>query len=205
MTMTPQPLRILSVSDFEVAELTRMVTDKSLDPVDLIISCGDMAPEYLAFLRDRLDRPLLYVKGNHDIRYTPPHPMGCENIHGKLIKWKGLNILGLEGSMWYNGGQNQYTEAMMKKELFRLWFRLWRQKKIHLVITHAPPRGIHDREDLCHRGFESFTRFIHKHQPDLFIHGHVHDAFDHPRDRETRLGNTRVINTCGYTLLEVYP
>ena len=198
----PPVLKCLAVSDFEVAELTARVKERRLPDIDFILSCGDMAPEYLSFLRDRLDRPLYYVKGNHDIRYTATNPMGCENIHGKIVQHQGLNILGLEGSMWYNGSENQYTEAMMKKELFRLWFSLWR-KKIHLVATHAPPRHIHDREDPCHRGFDSFARFITKHQPGHFIHGHVHEEFARPEDRETRVGNTRVVNACGYTILEV--
>ncbi len=204
MPVQPPPLKILSISDFEVQELTRMVTDRELKGIDLILSCGDMAPEYLSFLRDRLDAPLFYVKGNHDIRYTSANPMGCENIHGKIVTHNGLNILGLEGSMWYNGGVNQYTETMMRRQIFRLWFSLWR-KKIHLVITHAPPRHIHDGEDLCHRGFESFGRLIRKYQPRYFIHGHVHAEFQRHQDRETRVGDTRVLNTCGYTSLEIQP
>ncbi|MCD4722540.1 MAG: Icc-like protein, partial [Desulfobacula sp.] len=115
---TPHNIRILTVSDFVDKSLTQMVENKTLEPVDLIISCGDLAPEYLSFLRDRLDKPLLYVKGNHDIRYTPSNPVGCENIHAKLRRFKSLNILGLEGSIWYNGGVNQYTDMEMKKIIF---------------------------------------------------------------------------------------
>ena len=47
-----------------------------------------------------------YVKGNHDIRYTSSNPVGCENIHKKIVCFKSLNILGLEGSIWYNGEIN---------------------------------------------------------------------------------------------------
>lgn len=105
-----------------------MVETRTLPPVDLILSCGDIEPEYLSFLRDRLDRPLFYIKGNHDIRYTPVNPMGCENIHRRIITVNRFNFLGLEGSMWYNGGANQYTESMMKKHIFSMWLTLWRKK-----------------------------------------------------------------------------
>lgn len=196
-------LRVLFVSDFTDNDLTRDIENKAVPPVDLTISCGDMAPEYLSFLRDRLDSPLYYVKGNHDIRYTRSNPMGCEDIHGRVVSVGSLNILGLEGSMWYNGGPNQYTDPMMRKMLFWMGFRLWRKRPIHMVVTHAPPRGVHDREDLCHRGFDVFNRLIRQQQPEYFIHGHVHDAFDRFEQRVTRVGRTRVINTCGYTLLEV--
>ncbi|WP_022665480.1 metallophosphoesterase family protein [Desulfospira joergensenii] len=198
-----QNVRILTVSDFIDKDLTRMVEEKSLGPVDLVISCGDMEPEYLSFLKDRLDTPLFYVKGNHDIRYTGTNPMGCENIHAKVVSFKGLNILGLEGSMWYNGGANQYTEAMMKRIIFGMWFSIWRKGRIHMVVAHASPRHIHDREDRCHIGFESFVTLIRKRRPHYFIHGHVHQAFESLEQRTTRVGGTRVINTCGFTLLEV--
>lgn len=196
-------LRILTVSDFIDKELTRKVEDKTLEPVDLIISCGDLAPEYLSFLRDRLDVPLYYVKGNHDIRYTRENTMGCENIHERVISFGSLNIIGLEGSIWYNGGPNQYTDAAMKKMIFWMWFSILRKGPIHMVVTHASPRHIHDREDRCHMGFESFNALIKKQNPDYFVHGHIHQEFENPKDRITKVHTTQVINTCGYTLLEV--
>lgn len=196
-------VKILTVSDFKDKDLIRKIETKTLEPVDLVISCGDLDPEYLSFLRDRVDRPLFYVKGNHDIRYTPGNPMGCENIHRRVVSYKGINILGLEGSMWYNGGANQYTETMMRKTLFGLWFTLWRKGRIHVVATHAAPRHIHDREDLCHLGFESFAGLIRKRRPAWFVHGHIHEEFHNPADRITRVGDTRVVNTCGHTIIEV--
>ncbi|MBU3952516.1 MAG: metallophosphoesterase [Proteobacteria bacterium] len=196
-------IKILAVSDYIDKDLTRQVEDKTLTPVDLIISCGDLAPEYLSFLRDRLDTPLYYIKGNHDIRYTRTNPMGCENIHGRVVSFGSLNILGLEGSLWYNGGMNQYTDAMMQKILFWMWFSIWRKGRIHLVVTHAPPRHIHDREDRCHMGFESFKSLIIKHTPDYFVHGHIHQEFETAGERITQFHTTQVINTCGYTIIEV--
>lgn len=196
-------LKILTVSDVIDKKLTRNVENKTIEPVDLIISCGDLDPEYLSFLRDRLDAPLYYVKGNHDIRYTWKNPMGCENIHERVVSFGSLNILGLEGSIWYNGGPNQYTDAMMKKMIFWMWFSIWRKGPIHMVVTHASPRHVHDREDRCHMGFESFNSLIKKHAPDYFVHGHIHQEFETHGDRITKVHTTQVINTCGYTILEV--
>ncbi len=111
-------LRILTVSDIIDNALIQKIEDKTLGQVDLIFSCGDLSPEYISMLKGRVDAPLYYVKGNHDIRYRPDNTMGCENIHGRVITVGSLNILGLEGSMWYNGGPNQYTESDMKKIIF---------------------------------------------------------------------------------------
>lgn len=196
-------LRILSVSDFQDRDLVRRIESRQMPPVDLIISCGDLVPEYISFLRDRVDAPLYYVKGNHDIRYTPGNTMGCENIHTRVVSAGSLNIMGLEGSIWYNGGPNQYTDAAMKKMIFWMGFRIWRKKPVHMVVTHASPRHIHDREDPCHRGFESYNRLIKRLAPDYFIHGHIHEAFDDFDGRITRVGSTRVINTCGHIIFEV--
>jgi predicted phosphodiesterase len=199
----PHQLKILTISDFPDKSLTQMVENKTLKPVDLIISCGDMAPEYLSFLRDRLDKPLFYVKGNHDIRYTKLNPMGCRNIHKKIVRFKSINILGLEGSIWYNGGMNQYTDKEMKKMTAAMWFSFWRKGGIHMVVTHAPPRHIHDAEDPCHMGFETFVNLINKRKPDYFIHGHVHKEFKNHGERITMVNSTQVVNTCGFTILEV--
>ena len=196
-------ITILAVSDFVDDTLTKMVEEKILEPVDLIISCGDLAPEYLSFLRNRLEKPLFYVKGNHDIRYDPSNLLGCDNIHAKLVRFKTLNILGLEGSIWYNGGVNQYTDKQMDKIIFRMWFSLWRKRGVNLVVTHAPPKDIQDGPDHCHTGFDSFVKLIEKKNPRYFIHGHIHKDFKTLEQRTTIVNSTRVINTCGFTILKV--
>jgi len=196
-------ITILAVSDFVDDTLTKMVEEKTLEPVDLIISCGDLAPEYLSFLRNRLEKPLFYVKGNHDIRYDPSKLLGCDNIHAKLIRFKTLNILGLEGSIWYSGGVNQYTDKQMDKIIFRMWFSLWRKGGVNLVVTHAPPKDIQDGPDHCHTGFDSFVKLIEKKKPQYFIHGHIHKDFKTLEQRTTIVNSTRVINTCGFTILKV--
>lgn len=196
-------LTILAVSDFIDKTLARQIEDPQFPHVDLIISCGDMEPEYLTSLKERLGCPLFYVKGNHDIRYSNANLIGCENIHGRVARIASLNVLGLEGSMWYNGGPNQYTESQMKKTLFWLGLRTWRKGPIHMIVTHAPPRHIHDKEDLCHMGFECFNRLIGKKRPDILIHGHIHGEFSRFDERVTRVNTTQIINTCGYTLFEV--
>jgi len=196
-------IKILAVSDFVDKSLTQMIEDKTLEPVDLIISCGDLPPEHLSFLRDRLDAPLYFVKGNHDIRYSPSNPMGCKNIHAKVVRFKTLNIMGLEGSIWYNGGMNQYTDKEMKKIIFFMGLSIWRKGGVNIVVTHAPPRHIHDKEDPCHMGFDSFVTFIDKKKPDYLIHGHVHKEFKTQEERITQVNTTKVMNTCGYTIIEV--
>jgi Icc-related predicted phosphoesterase len=196
-------MKILSVSDIVVPELSGRFDARRFDGIDLVLSCGDIPPEYLSSIREQLDVPLFYVRGNHDIRYKNSPPVGCVNIHQRRIAFKGLRIMGLEGSRWYNGGPIQYREYQMRQMIWRLLPGLCLCGGLDIVITHAPPRHIHDAEDCCHRGFESFLKLISRFRPRYFIHGHIHAHFTDPSQRVTLVGNTRVINTFGFHLLEV--
>ena len=198
-------MKILSVSDRIEPLLYDEKAPRRYEGVELILACGDLPPEYLAFLRNVFEAPLLYVAGNHDIRYAQ-HPLdGCIDMHARFIKFKGLKIVGFEGSRWYNGGCRQYTEMQMRTTIFSLWPTLWWHKRMDIVMTHAPPRFIHDAEDLCHRGFKSYRSLIARFSPRYFIHGHIHTEFKDDVQRMTVFHDTKVINSYGHILLEIDP
>lgn len=196
-------MRILTVSDVVEPTLYRGFDPGRFPGVDLVLACGDLPPEYLAFLVHALGAPLYYVRGNHDIRYADKPPAGAIDIHGRLVRERGWRLLGLEGSHWYNGGPCQYTEEQMRRNIWRLRPQLWWRGGVDIVVAHAPPLGVGDGEDLCHRGFESFRWLIRKYRPAYFIHGHIHRSFAHPAERIATLNGTRVINTYGYFLLDI--
>ncbi len=195
-------MKILSVSDIALPALYKEFDKKKFPDIDLVLACGDLPPEYLSFLLHVLNVPLYYVKGNHDIRYESKPPMGCMDIHGKIINFNGLNIMGLEGSIWYNGGRNQYTNAQMNRIIRRMKFSIWWNGGIDILITHAPPLHIHDAEDPCHRGFHAFCRFIENYKPHYMIHGHIHKHFNNNEERLTVVNQTKVINTYGYHIIQ---
>ena len=196
-------MKILTVSDYIEPILNDQSAAERLTPVQAIFSCGDLPPEYLSRLRGTFDVPLYYVCGNHDIRYMSSPPVGCENIHARLILFRGLRILGLEGSRRYSRGPYQYTESQMKQTIRRLRPLLWRHRGIDIVIAHAPPRHFRDAEDPCHRGFKSFEWLIRRYSPQFFVHGHIHKHFSDASERILTLKETRIINSCGYYLLEI--
>jgi Icc-related predicted phosphoesterase/DNA-binding Lrp family transcriptional regulator len=198
-------IKILSVSDVVEPMLDRGTDCEAFADIDIIVSCGDLPPEYLSRLVHFYRAPLYYVKGNHDIRFKDKQPAGGEDLHGRLVNVRGLNILGLEGSHWYNGGPYQYTEAQMRSIVGRLRPKIWWRGGIDIVVTHAPPRHIHDAQDPCHTGFECFRRLIEKYQPAYFIHGHIHQRFSDDLERITRSDATRVVNTYGHYLFEIKP
>lgn len=198
-------IKVLSVSDAVDPTLYSLQEMPRFADIGLVLACGDLPPEYLTFLTHATGVPLYYVNGNHDIRNTTTPPPGCVNLHGRLVNFKGLNILGFDGSMWYNNGPYQYTEQQMRRMVRRLRPAIWWQGGLDVVITHAPPKGIHDERDLCHQGFESFRWLIRKYQPRYFIHGHIHKKFETPAERISVVGATRVINSYGHHILEIEP
>ena len=63
-------MNILIVSDEESPALWDYYTPGKLAGFDLILSCGDLNAKYLEFLVTMARCPLLYVPGNHDMRYS---------------------------------------------------------------------------------------------------------------------------------------
>ena len=70
-------MKILLLADEECLYLWDYYRPGRLDGVDLMISCGDLDPDYLTFLVTMGRAPLLYVHGNHDGIYEKCPPEGC--------------------------------------------------------------------------------------------------------------------------------
>ena len=97
-------MKLLLLSDVEDPYLWDYFQPGRLDEYDLILSAGDLKAEYLRFLVTMSHAPLLYVHGNHDGNYEKDPPEGCRCIEDQVVKVGGLRILGLGGSVRYNGG-----------------------------------------------------------------------------------------------------
>ena len=61
-------MKILAVSDEESKYLWDYEKQK-FDGIELILSSGDLDPDYLSFLATVSSVPVLYVMGNHDDKY----------------------------------------------------------------------------------------------------------------------------------------
>ena len=196
-------MKILTLSDQECAALYDYYVPGRLDGYDLIISCGDLNAKYLSFIVTMSNTPVLYIHGNHDTGYSRLPPEGCDCIDDQLIVYKGVRILGLGGCRKYHDGPHQYTEKEMRKRIRKLRWKLWRNKGVDIVVTHAPPAGIGDSDDPAHYGFETFLPFMDKYQPKYLLHGHVHLNYGMDQTRVREYGNTKVINTCERYVLEI--
>lgn len=192
-------MKILAVSDQRLPEMQRQdYLRRTFGDVGFIVSCGDMEASYLEFITSALNRPLFFVRGNHDEHYAPGKP-GGEDLHANFQIYRGIAMVGLEGSMYYNGKNVQYSEIQMQLNALKILPRMLVHQRNHghgadYLVTHSPPKGIHDRNhDLAHQGFRAFLWLMRLARPRYLIHGHI-DIWDSRDIIETQYLDTRIIN-----------
>ncbi|MFI7678808.1 metallophosphoesterase [Actinophytocola sp. NPDC049390] len=209
--------KLLTVSDEIVESLWTERVAERFGSVDLVLAAGDLPFDYLDFLASALDRPLVFVPGNHDADLSAysrrrgmwfasgfparyPGPRGAVNADGRVVEVAGLRIAGLGGSIRYNEGPNQWTERQQSRRAARL-VRAARGRPVDVLLTHSPPLGVGDRDDPPHRGFACLHTVVERLRPSVLVHGHIHPYGQPVPDRS--MGETRVLNTVGYRILDV--
>lgn len=198
-------MKILAIADEESKSLWDYFDKSKLEGVDLILSCGDLNPNYLSFLATFSPAPVLYIHGNHDDKYQRTPPDGCIDIENQVYVHNGVRILGLGGSVRYKPGVHQYTQRQMNQRIRKMFFQIHRAHGIDILLTHAPALGINDGEDLPHQGFAGFRKIMDRHNPYLFLHGHVHMNYRAFQNRHTVHGNTNIINAYDRCFIEFDP
>jgi Icc-related predicted phosphoesterase len=129
-------------------------------------------------------------------------------LDGRLVCEQGLLLAGLGGSVRYRpDGDYQYTQAEMRRRIAALAPRLWLNRlrygrALDILVTHAPPKGIHDATDPAHVGFAAFNRFIACYKPRFVLHGHSH-VWRRDTVMSTQVGATTVLNVYPYRIIEI--
>lgn len=218
-------MKILCVSD---AKDPLVYSDNIVErykEVDFVISCGDLPLRYYEFIVSSLNKPFYFVFGNHHLEQLYHYKKGCafdnsydkhhfnHGVGGDFIDGyikkdlsTGLLIGGLGGAMRYNNQENQFTDFQMYLRIFKmipklLYNRIRWGRFIDILITHAPPRGINDADDICHTGFKAFLWFMRKFKPRYLLHGHIH-LIDLNSERISRYCQTDIINVFSSYILE---
>ncbi|MDQ3864299.1 MAG: metallophosphoesterase, partial [Actinomycetota bacterium] len=132
-------------------------------------------------------------------------------LDGRVVEAEGegggVVLAGLSGSPLYSGGPNQYTERHMRSKASALSVRIRCRRLIgrpkpRIFVTHSPPFGLGDREDVAHVGFRPFVGLIDRHRPPLWLHGHVH-LYGPDQRRVRQKGETKIVNVYGHRILDV--
>jgi len=216
-------LKILCISDqIDPLVYSPQIKERFTD-IDLILSAGDLPMDYLDYIISSLNKPLFFVFGNHNIEELKHYKklwnapfieankeyLGCGAVHlGTRVKMESNLILaGLGGSMQYNGGINQFTDFQMYIEMIKLiprllFNRIFHGRYVDLLLTHAPPKGIHDKNDKCHRGFKPYLLFMKIFKPQFLVHGHIH-LYDLCDIRCTKWKKTTVINAYSHYVINL--
>ncbi len=134
---------------------------------------------------------------NENLRITDP-------LTGKSSP---LLIAGTSGSIRYNNGLCQFTEAQMKRKLLKLvpkliYNKLKYGRYLDIFMTHASPRHIHDHEDPCHLGFECYNWFLQRFKPTYMVHGHIH-LYDLREERIGKYYDSIVVNAYAHHVIEL--
>ena len=87
-------MNIMILSDQESKLLYEYYDPERIKDIDLLISCGDLPPEYLTFFASVCHAPLVYVRGNHDNKYAYKPPEGCICVEDDIYVYKGVRIRG---------------------------------------------------------------------------------------------------------------
>jgi Icc-related predicted phosphoesterase len=206
-----RPIRFLAASDEVDKALEQEVNRSALGHLDGVIGCGDLSPEWLAFLADAFGAPLVYVRGNHDRgggweeeRRVAPRPLET----GGSTRLAGIRIAGLAWPGVERQG-NERHPGLAWLDALRVARRslvaaLTGRGQPVVVISHAPPAGAGDAPaDPYHAGFGAYRWLLDRLRPPVWLHGHTTVAS--VPSLLVHNGSTTLVNVTGAVLLEIVP
>jgi hypothetical protein len=191
--------------------LEQAVNRVGLEPIDAVIGCGDVEPDWLAFLGDAFCAPVLFVRGNHDrgglwaeAELPVPKPLQP----GRLADGFGVPVAALEWPGVEDAGNARHDGLAWRHALsvaMRVALdRLAGRDRPVLVISHVPPAGVGDTPtDRYHVGFRAYRWLLARLRPPLWLHGHTTPAATTAWRHE--VDGTIVANVTGAVLVELLP
>jgi hypothetical protein len=202
---TQVPVRLLAVSDERDAALEQAPNRAAIGRIDGVLGCGDLEPDYLCFLGDAFRVPLLYVRGNHDRgqgweagRERVPRPIGTGGHRVAGIRVRGLSWPGDSGSDARRDERAAWSQSV------GLYLRSRLTARPHIILSHAPPRGLGDvQADPYHAGFAGYRWLCRSLQPVLWLHGHT--TLASAGELSMQCQSTTLVNVTGAVLIELNP
>ena len=157
---------------------------------EVLISCGDISDEEImtAAGRHRCER-IFAVKGNHD--GSGAFQRGISDLHLRIESYGGLTFGGFNGCFKYKPRGNYLYDQFSVEEKLKDFPR------VDVFVAHNSPRGVHERDDEVHVGFDAFSNYIRRARPLYLVHGHQHV------NECTQIGGTFIVGTFGYRIIEL--
>ena len=157
---------------------------------DVLVSCGDVCDQLILQAAAAYGcRQIFAVKGNHDL--PNPFPAPIVDLHLHAEEYKGSRFGGFNGSWKYKPRGLYIYEQDEAIGLLKDF------QGVDVFVSHNSPRGLHDKQDGIHTGFDALGDYIRRKKPKVLIHGHQHV------NAETEVNSTRVIGVYGQRVIEV--
>lgn len=140
---------------------------------DFILLLGDIDREEIQKIDQFYPQPKFAVFGNSDFSNQFENT-SIINIHKKVFNVNGKLISGFGGIPKYSYKNNffEYEDSEIDEFISNI-------DNIDIFISHANPmlEFSFDTSD-PYRGFNSFIKLIELHQPQFFLHGHLHTPYE---------------------------
>ncbi|WCK57479.1 metallophosphoesterase family protein (plasmid) [Aneurinibacillus sp. Ricciae_BoGa-3] len=184
-------MNALVFADLHVVDYTTWQSFLNIDQTrfDTVWILGDIDIMFLISIKEHFsDKPIVGVHGNHDYLGDLEY-CNIPNLHGKHVRVGNLQLVGVEGCVRYKRGKAPiHTQEETNLVLGELPFA-------DVVLSHNSPKGIHDRGDLAHEGYEGLLTYMETKKPAYVLHGHQH------KNIKSRYQQTEVIGMYGGVIL----
>lgn len=175
-------MNILAFSDFHESKAALKKVKERLKDADIMVCHGDLTNwgrnlDKIVAEICSWGKTVLFLHGNHENEKT------MRTVVSKYKNAKFLHMasyrLGKYLIFGYGGGGFATKEEDFEKISEKFASEI-KKDDIVIMVSHGPPYGNKTDflgEDLGHRGCKSYTKFIDKYQPMLWICGHLHETF----------------------------
>ena len=184
-------MKILVIADRNPGiDIPQVVHDEQ---IELIITLGDLERHDLLGLMPIAHIPKIGVYGNHDSGNYMDE-LGIINLHLKTGTYKNISFGGLQGCVRYK----ENPDAIMSTQ-DETWHMMSGFPYVDVFITHCPPRGVNDEDELAHQGFDALRDYVEKMKPKYLLHGHTYPT------EETivrKCSNTEIIYVHKYKIID---
>lgn len=162
--------------------------------VQLIITLGDLTREDILPLGQITDIPKIGVYGNHDSGTYMPE-LGISDMHLKVWDFNGLRFGGFQGCVRYKDNPDavMYTQEQANQMMAGF-------PRVDVFLSHCPPRGINDEEEVAHQGFDALRNYLDSQQPKVWLHGHTYPTEE---TMVRQYGSTRIEYVSEYRLISL--
>lgn len=170
------------------------IPDKEkLRTIDVVLVLGDVTGLDILDVEKLITEnnlPCFGIPGNHDENWDPYKGTHIQNLHGKVIFFKGIRIGGMGGSIRYKDSDNP---LLTDEEASGI---LEQMEGCDILLTHDGVK--HPEKDFAHSGLAGISEYLEKWKVPYHFYGHFHQPME-----ENLPNGTKSICFYGVTMIEL--